>query len=102
VTLDPRRWDDPAAYLSGNLHIRLMEVQAQVNLLRTSLVDARMELSRQQDDWRIKLWEESVAAQDRQIAVETRLAHNTAEQTEADLQQLLDEREILMFVISNP
>lgn len=102
MTLDPARWDDPAAYLSGPLRIRLMEVQAQVNEIRTSLCVARMELSRQQDEIRIGFWEESVAAQDRRIQVDTRLAHNTAEQLEADLQQLLDEREILMFVITNP
>lgn len=102
MTLDPRRFDDAAGYLAGAHHLWLVEVEAQVRIIREAYVAAQLELRRQQDDIRIQLWEESVAKQDRAIAVECRFQHNVVEQTEADLQQLLDERALIMFLIEHP
>jgi hypothetical protein len=102
MTLDPRRFNDAGAYLSGPHHLWLVEVEAQIQAVRAGYVVAQLELQRQRDDVRIEMWEESVAKQDRAIAVNTRVQHNVVEQCEADLQQLLDERALLMFLIEHP
>ena len=101
MTLDPNRWADPAAYLAGDLRARAVSVQAEINLVRDALLVASATLNKLRDDWRIKLWEQSVAAQDRAITVETRIQSDIVEQTEADLQQLLDERDLLMVLIAH-
>lgn len=102
MTLEIDRFEDPAAYLRGNLHVRLMEVQREVNVLRKAFVDAKTEEARQAEEARLQCWQDTVAAQDRQVRMETRLQHNITEQTECDLQTFLDERELLMFIIEHP
>lgn len=99
--LDPSRWDDEATYISSNLHSLLFSVQKEINAIRQACVVAKLEYARQCDELRVANWQESVAAQDRIIAVETRQQHNIVEQTESDLQQVIDERDMIMFLISH-
>ena len=97
--LDPARWEDTTTYLALDLRALLVDIEREVNVVRQALVTARLQYAAQADEVRLTHWQDSVAAQERAIDLECRLAHNVIEQTEADLQQLLDERSLVRLLV---
>ena len=97
--LDSARWQDTSVYLAQDLRGLLVDIEREVNVVRQALVTARLQYSAQADEVRLMHWQDSVAAQERAIDLECRLAHNVIEQAEADLQQLLDERSLVRLLV---